>query len=259
MKIEFEHNYQLKVMMQTFTEEFHLETKADVMAWRGQWMDALKTWHSPYKALINVENLKIAQTEEVKDALATMEKFFKGFFLKSAVAYPCRKEAGHEILPFIQMDNEEDALTKVGLNRSSLPKKGDFRSAIQLQNHFRQHVVELNFAEPVVVDSKEKLDILKSKLTNNLMQWHSKWSLLIDCANLEVSADISEQWQIMERFFRGFFMKNIIGYSPKASKEDYPFQVFRARHRAAAQLESEGNFSGDDADCISRKTPVSDP
>lgn len=33
----------------------------------------------------------------------------------------------------------------------------------------------------------------------------------------------------------------------------YPFEVFLARHKAAAQLESEGLFSGEDADCQSRK------
>ena len=48
-------------------------------------------------------------------------------------------------------------------------------------------------------------------------------------------------------------MKKAIGYSPKGIKESYPFEVFRARHRAAAALEAEGAFSGDAADCKSRK------
>src|SRR5690606_2603525 len=107
----------------------------------------------------------------------------------------------------------------------------DFRSAIQIQNHFRQHVMEVGLAGPVVISETEQVQILRSKIMNNLTQWHSKWSLLFDCTNLEIDPATHPQWELMFRAFRGFFMKDVVGYSPKGPKETYPFPVYRARHR----------------------------
>jgi hypothetical protein len=86
------------------------------------------------------------------------------------------------------------------------------------------------------------------------MQWHSKWSLLIDCANLEIAPDAVPAFEKFLTVMGGFFMKAAIGYAPKGASESYPFKVYRARHRAAAELTGEGNFSGDKADCKSRKS-----
>jgi hypothetical protein len=115
-------------------------------------------------------------------------------------------------------------------------------------------VVELSFSADAVIDTKEKLQTLRSKLTNNLMQWHSAWSLLIDCTHLEIAAELHADWELMLKFFRGFFLKEVLGYSPKSKELTYPFQVYRARHNAAGRLEGEGLFSGEDADCKSRKS-----
>jgi len=48
-------------------------------------------------------------------------------------------------------------------------------------------------------------------------------------------------------------MKSIMGINPLEAKENYPFPVYRSRHRAVAQLEKGGVTSGDDANCQSRK------
>ena len=113
--------------------------------------------------------------------------------------------------------------------------------------------MELSFDRDEVVDERSKILALKSKITNNLMQWHSSWSLLIDCTHIEFSPDLSEDVDSMFKFFKGFFMKEVIGYSPKNKDLDYPFKVYRSRHSAAGRLEHEGNFSGEDANCQSRK------
>ena len=57
----------------------------------------------------------------------------------------------------------------------------------------------------------------------------------------------------MEKFLKSFFCKRIIGYAPKISKESYPFETFRSRHLAAAQLEHEGLQSGNVANCSTKK------
>ncbi len=250
MKISFDHNFQKKVMIQSFQEPTVLKTDKDVTAWRGLWMAELKSWHSPYKALIDCSNLSINHDDmQVKAALDRLIKFFEGFFLKKAVGFGYQAGAGHEVLPFKVHADENEALTEVGLNKSNLrPAGGDFRSMIQLQNHFRQHCVELSFSEDVHIDSLEKLSTLRSKLTNNLMQWHSKWNLLIDCHNVKISPDLSDEFLKMERYFKGLFLKRVIGYN-NLSRAAFPFETYRARHKAAAVLEGEGNFSGDDAIC----------
>jgi len=244
-------------MLQTFEEPTVLNSKADVLKWRASWMNALTKWHSPYKLVVDISNLSISDdsvTEEVETAI----KFFKGFFLRSIVGFGLDEAKGHSKLPFDTVVSKDDAYKKIGLRLQQDRDPTDFRSNIQIQNHFRQHVMELSFIDPVKIYSEDQLTVLKSKLTNNLMQWHSKWSLLIDCTNLEIDAARHQDFEKLFKFCNGFFMKEVLGYSPKGKKEDYPFTVYRARHRAAGQLEGEGNFSGEDADCLSRKKPAAD-
>ncbi len=256
MKINFEHDYQQKILNLNFAELTLLQSDADVMNWRQVWLGALKSWHSPYKAIIDGSQLRLAQDADaagIKAALGRMEKVLAGFFLKKAVVWGLESDLA-ALMPFEIFASEEEAWQGVGLRKVKGPVEPvDFRSSIQLQNHFRQHVVEMSFSGDAVLDSKEKLQTLRGKLTNNLMHWHSAWSLLIDCTHLEVHPSLQAEWDTMVKFFRGFFLKEVLGYSPKAKELVYPFQVFRARHNAAGRLEGEGLFSGEDADCKSRK------
>ncbi len=254
MKLDIENDFQQKIMTQAFAEPVTLATPADVQAWRAQWMTALSSWHSPYKLLIDASNVTIAPGDEVKKALDTMVKFFKGFFLRSVVGYGLDPAKGHESLPFTVHPTLEAASEDLGVRTARKRDPTDFRSTIQIQNHFQQHTIELNFADHVVIDSKEKIAALKSKLMNTLMQWHSKWNLLVDCSLLDVSAEMKPELDKMLKVLRGFFMKDVIGYSPRGrNKEQYPFETYLARHKAAAVIEGEGNLSADKADCKSRK------
>ena len=250
-------------MIISFPEVVVIASDKDVMEMRNQWMVALKSWHSPYKALVDLANLSIApatgQEEKVRDAFARMMKFLEGLFLRKAVAFGFDESRGHGVLPFEFAKDEDEAREKVGLREAIVRgAPGDFRSSIQFQNHFRQHTVEMSFSVPVVIESKEQVDILKSKIMNNLMQWHSKWNLLVDCANLEIVESVRPLLAGLEKPLRGFFMKDWVGYSPRGSAEQYPFKTFRARHNAVARLEAEGLFSGDAAQCKSG-APVKKP
>lgn len=256
MSIQFEHDYQNKIMTQAFTTAYVLKNDADVQAWRQMWLDALKSWHSPYKTLIDGRQLSLAadaDKEQLKSAFVRLEKLMSGFFLKKAVVFGVDPELA-AILPFESHIEEDKARDALGIRKASGPREAtDFRSSIQLQNHFRQHVVEMNFSADTVLDSAEKMQILRSKLTNNLMQWHSAWNLLIDCSQLEIKDEVLKDWEAMLRFMKGFFLKEVLGYHPKQKDLKYPFTVYRARHNAAGRLESEGLFSGEDANCQSRK------
>ena len=243
-------------MVQSFEGPTTISSAADVMSWRAQWTAGLKPWHSPYKLVVDCTNLEVATTDaKAVEAFAVMMRFFEGLFLRKAAGFGLDPAKGHQSLPFPVFKSEEEALAELGV-RSGGPRKtpGDFRSSIQIQNHFQQHVVEVGFAEPVLINTRDQVETLKSRLTNNLMQWHSKWSLLFDCTNLQMDPSIHADFAKAERLLRGFFMKTVIGYAPAGPKESYPFPTWRARHAAVAQLEAEGKFSGDDASCRS-KTP----
>ncbi|MBC7659606.1 MAG: hypothetical protein H7249_07845 [Chitinophagaceae bacterium] len=255
MNIKFEHDYQNKIMTQAFVETVVLKTDADVQAWRQLWMDALKSWHSPYKSVIDGRNLTVdssADKDAIKAAFGRLEKLMSGFFLKKAVIFGVDPELA-AVIPFDSFADEDAALEAAGVRTRVAREPGDFRSSIQFQNHFRQHVVEMSFAADAVIDSKEKMQILRSKLTNNLMQWHSAWSLLIDCSQLEIKDECFAEFESMVKFLSGFFLKEVYGYQPKAKDLAYPFKTYRARHNAAGRLESEGLFSGEDANCKTRK------
>lgn len=241
-------------MVITFPESLTITSDRDILELRAAWMEALKSWHSPYKALIDVSNLSVSPSEtdrqKVVNSFERMIKFFEGLFLRKVIAFGFDAGKGHDLLPFEFVESEELAREKVGLREAiNRVAPGDFRSSIQIQNHFRQHTVELSFAAPVRIESPDQVAALKSKLMNNLMQWHSKWNLLIDCANCEVDGSVLQELASLEKTFRGFFMKSWIGYSPRGDAAQYPFKTFRSRHNAVARLESEGLFSGDSAQC----------
>jgi hypothetical protein len=253
MKLSFEHEFQQKIMTQCFQEPLEIKTVGDVNKWRTAWMQELKSWHSPYKLIIDARQLTIAPAPEVHEALTRMFKFFEGLFLKSAIAFT-DNESQLVGLPCEVVKTFEDAQLKAGVRGLRNPNAPvDFRASIQIQNHFPQHVIEVSFSEDVDIKTKEQVLILKSKLTNNLMQWHSKWSLLIDCSRLTIAKDLDSEWQSMTKFLSGFFMKACVGYSPKVEQTDYPFKCFRARHKAVAGLEAEGMFMGNDAHCRTAK------
>jgi hypothetical protein len=251
--LAFEHEYQKKLMIQRFTEPLTIATAQDVQSWRSAWMGALSSWHSPYKVLVDCQHLTVTDTPDVVKGLDLMVRFFKGFFLKKIVGHGFQEGRGHHLLPFLVLPSEDDAAVELGLRVRDTKEPTDLRSSIQFQNHFQQHTIELSFSQPVILATAQDVGVLRSKLSNNLMQWHSKWSLLIDCANLEIAPDARQAFERFLTVMGGFFMKAAIGYAPKGAPESYPFKVYRARHRAAAELTGEGNFSGDKADCKSRK------
>jgi hypothetical protein len=255
LQIKFEHDFQQKIMLQVFTEPTSIESVADVNRWRSTWMQELKSWHSPYKCIVDCSNLKVTSSDAITDAFNRMIKFFEGLFLKTIVVFSDKPDQ-ISTLPFEKVNTFEEAQTKVGVRGMRSPNSPvDFRANILIQNHFAQHVVELSFAEDEVIGTKEQMLALKSKLTNNLMQWHSKWSLLLDCSKIEFDSSILGEWEPLNRYFTSFFMKAVVGYSPKGTIESYPFKVYRSRHKAVAGLEAEGLFMGNDAHCRSSKAP----
>ena len=259
MKLEFEADYRSKILEMKFSESSIIRSREDLQPWKDQWTKALMSWHSPYKALIDCTNLSISPLnasleEQIKKSFETFITFFKGFYLRKVVGFGLDKTKGHNLLPFKVYNLLEDAQSELNIRKDKLSQQSnDFRSSILFDNHFRQHTIEVSFSQQCHITEIEQLTVFKSKLLNNLMQWHSSWNLLIDCSALEVDPKTHKEFESMFKSLKGFFLKKVVGYSPKADKTMYPFVVYKARHRAAAELDSEGNFSGESANCASRK------
>lgn len=255
MILEIENDFKQKIMTMSFKEPVVVDSKASFTEWKQAWLKELASWHSPYKLLLNCSNLRIVHYEGIKGDFDLFYQFFKGFFLRKAVAFGFEGNTSSDIFPFECKETYEEACEAIGIRANKTPvDPKDFRGQIQIENDFRQHVMELSFASPVAIDTIEHVQTLKSKVMNNLMQWHSKWNLLIDCHQLTIAEDMHAPFMDSLNYFKAFFMSTMIGYSPKNPNETYPFKVYRSRHRAVTQLERIGAMSGNEAHCQSKKS-----
>ncbi len=254
LQIDFDHDFQQKLMQQRFGAGSVLHDAAAVRAWRQLWMAQLSSWHTPYKALIDCQHLTVGKDAQLEEALATLVAFMQKLFLRKAVGFNRREGCNHDLLPFAVLVTEAEARQELGLRTRARARGDDLRSQIAIQNHFRQQVVELSFSVPFVLDDDNKLAVLKSKLTNNLMQWHAKWSLLIDCSNFSIDATQRANFAKLESFLRRYFLQKIVGYNRKGVAQDFPFSAFRAKHKAALQLERDTAVAGDEAHCRTKTT-----
>src|SRR4051794_16545916 len=141
MNLQFEHDYQQKIMTQVFAEPTTLATAADVQAWRSAWMGQLSSWHSPDKVLVDCTQLTVGDAPQVAKALDVMVRFFNGFFLRKIVGHGLNDAQGHKHLPFPVLQSIDEAAVELGIRTPKNRAPTDFRSTIHLQNHFQQHTV----------------------------------------------------------------------------------------------------------------------
>jgi hypothetical protein len=255
MEVKFESDYQSRVLQVSFPEGSVIASARDITAWRTQWLKALATWHSPYKALIDFSNVEFTgDRAELAPEIEKMFLFLKGFFLQRSVGCGIKNQAAKKLFPFEIYASYQEAQKAAGVRQGRVASGGDLRQQLHFDNHFPQRVIELTVTEPVVLDSSEKLQVLKSKLINVLMQWHSPWTLLIDCSRLAIPPAQHAAFGEMLHFFKGFFLEEVLGYGSREPKEAFPFPVYRARHIASAKVKSSIPQAGDTANCATRKT-----
>lgn len=259
MKLTFENDFQKKFMIQTFEDDVVFDGKKSLLTWKSKWLEALSKWHSPYKCIVHLPKVggfaEEAAKEEFHNEAKKLIQFFKGFFLIKIVGVYKSENIDEirELFPFEVVENFEMACEKAGYRLQKLSKAAaTLREQIKIENHFRQQVVEMSFDPNTVIQKKSDIAIVKAKLTNNLMQWHSPWNLLIDFDNLEVSEGLEEEINSLIRYLKGFFLKSVTGYGIKGDLTYIPFKIYKSRHKAVALLEREGNFSSDEANCSSR-------
>ncbi|KAB8027964.1 hypothetical protein [Fluviispira multicolorata] len=251
-KIEFENHFSARVLEIFFPEGYHVHSNEDILNLKNLWIANLKSWHSPYTCLIDFRDFDIKP--ELIPAFENTLKFFKNFFMRKIIGF-YEDELKKPHVKIEMIFGYENAIKQTGLARGrGIQKvKGDLRSSIQIDNDFNAHVMEITFAEHVDFSNNADIQILKSKLQNILMMWHTPYSIMFNCVNCTFSPETHSEFVKVERFLKGFFCKAIIGYAPKEAKETYPFITFRSRHLAAASLENSGIDSGEIANCSTRK------
>jgi len=258
MKLIAESDYRAKVLFLSFESLCVLKSPSDVRKLQTEWFEILKTWHSPYKAVIDGRNLKIESQDEfsIKTEFERLKKLLERFFLRKAVAYGVEEKTSSKVFPFENFSTEEEALEALNLRDFSKKNRelSDLRSLIAFDNHFKDETIELSFLAPVYFKEKKDLAILKSKLMNNLMLWHSGWNLLVDCSKFSIEESLFGDFSLFEKSLKGFFLKQVIGYNPSESGLVYPFPVYRSRHKAVLNFEDQSKGKGDVSNCATRKS-----
>lgn len=249
-KIEFENHFALKVVVIYFPNGYHIANETDLTELKNAWTKNLKSWHSPYTCLFDLRNFYI--DKDFEPQFNKLILFFKNFFMRKIIGFYDEKSNKVEV-NFETVLGYEQAAAQTGLARTFDRKATDLRSKIQFDNDFNAHVMEISFISDTDFITKEDIEVLKAKLQNNLMLWHSPYSVIINCINCTFSEEAKNEFTKIEKFLRAFFCKKIIGYSPKEQKEAYPFLTYRSRHLAAGSLENNGLEAGDKANCSTRK------
>jgi hypothetical protein len=253
MKIFFEHHYQKRILEVSFEQGTTLSTLTDIEYLKTEWLNALKTWHSPYKALLNLNGVSFALSTEAYSSLENLLKLLRKFFLKKAVGYSAQSNSN---LPFLVVSSRELALQELGAQKVSAPTKNSlsFRESLVIEHDFFNKIIELSAKEALTFADEDHINILKSKLTNALMQWHSNWSLLINAESISFATELDDLWKKLEKYFSRLFMDKIIVYN--LSPENYaPFQKVRSRHKAISSLKTKDPLvNNNQANCQTRKT-----
>lgn len=252
-KIEFENHFSARVVEIIFPDGFKVTTPEELEELKAAWKANLKSWHSPYTCLFDLRNFTLSQN--MQNEFQKVIKFFGNFFMRKIIGF-CDESSPSSDFGFEIIAGYEKAAAAAGLSKEGKLSRNleDLRSRISIDNDFNAHVMEINFLGDTHFETKEDVEILRSKLKNILRLWHSPYSILVNCVNCTFSEHAKEEFSKLEKFLKGFFCKKILGYAPKADKQTYPFEMVRSRHLAAAQLENEGLQSGAVANCSTKKS-----
>ena len=252
-KIRFENHLSARVVEILFPEGYEIATVEHLEFLKAAWSENLKKWHSPYTALFDVRQFRVAPDQ--KEAFERTIKFFKNFFMKKIVGF-CLEHETRTDFPFEVVPGYEAAALTTGLARGGglVRDLADLRSRIQIDNDFNAHVMEVSFLAETFFETAADVEILRSKIQNILMMWHSAYSVLFNCVNMGFSAEGKLAFARTEKFLKAFFCKEIVGYANKFEKDTYPFKTYRGRHLAAGALEHSGIESGAVANCSTRET-----
>ncbi len=250
-KIVFENHFSLRVVEILFPDGLSIETQEDLLSLKSQWSQNLKSWHSPYTVLIDLRQFSL--NEELLPGFQKIIRFFSNFHMRKIVGFveesSSLPDVGFEII-----NGYEQAAVAVGLKKTVPLNRNveNLRSRILIENDFHAHVMEIQFLAETVFSNSEDILILKDKVKNILRQWHTPYSLLINCVNCTFDEAVHDDFKKFEKFLKAFFCKRVLGYAPKVPRDKYPFDTVRSRHLAAAQLEHEGLQSGSKAHCSSK-------
>jgi hypothetical protein len=234
MDIRFESDFRAKLLLVSFAKAYKINSQQDIDCIKDKWFEELKRWHSPYKALVDCSKLAVADSKLVHLGLEKLIKMLKSLFLIKIAGYGHKPDSGHDHLGFVVHAEQQAALKELAIRSLQRvdKKDGDFRSLIRFENYFPTNLVEISFATKVDFTTKGQVEILKSKMLNNLLLWHDKWNLLVDCSNLEIKQDLFNDFERLFKQMRGFFMLQAVGFTSHHKGASYPMKVFRSRHLA---------------------------
>lgn len=249
-KIDFENHFSARVIEIIFPEGYEIKTRDDLQYLKKKWQENLKSWHAPYTCVFDFRQFHIS--EDFLEDFTKLIKFFEKFHMKKIIGFKDEHSSLPNELPLEIFANYETAIQHTGLTKGSGLKRNieNLRERIVIDNDFQAHVMEISFLTDTTLTTKADIQILKSKIQNILRMWHTPYNILFNCVNLKFSEEAKLAFVSLEKLLKGFFCKDIIGYSSCDDKNNYPFITYRSRHVAAGKLNHTVAHSGDSARCV---------
>ncbi len=246
MGFSFDNNFQKKYFVIQCKENQSFTKAKDFDDLKDAWLQNLGSWHSPYKVVMDFTGVEVAS--ELASKFDFIQKYFTGFHLRKMIGFSSTPNNVLDGLPFSICKSIEDAFTEINIRAPKTVSSGatSLREKLLVRNDFQQNTMEVTSDSEVQINSKEDLQVLRSKIMNALMQWHSPWNLIFDGTAIIFAEGV--QIEPMLKVFKGFHLESVVGYGPKMAK-DLPFHTFRSRHRAMTEIQKTTEASGNQAHC----------
>jgi hypothetical protein len=269
MKIHFENHFSDRLMEISFESNatIAIDSLPRFLELQRRWSDNIMEWHTPYSCLVYIGGLTIAPSTQKE--FARMLTMFRGFHMRKIVGIigPERSEileteksaflaVGFDAL-YSTRDEAIKALGHRGIHGASA-NDGSTRNNIHIENFFDAEYMEISFATPTVMADADDVQELRTRVEYAIHQWHSGYSIVVDCSKLSVASSTYCEFEKMEAFLRAFFCKGFFGYSPREG-ENYPFQIFLAKHLALENVAKGVNSGVRNTPNTSAKQPSTSP
>lgn len=128
---------------------------------------------------------------------------------------------------------------------------------VEFVNHFRERVMEVQLPNGLVLDDEETVRFLSQQWSQNILNWHTPFSCVLDCSHLRIAPGQVKTFQRFINHLRSFSMKKIIGFCESEAQRlelagvELPFDLALGRDtalRAAGFRKRSSATAAEDAD-----------
>ncbi len=233
--IAFTNHFRERVMEVSLPNGLTLYSESDVSHLKETWGKNVLEWHTPYKCIADFSSLDLEQNCTASFVRAI--KHLRSFFMTDLVVC-CGSEAQRDLfrsagLPGKLTLTSEEMRSLAGMTRSrgtASHSRTMNENKMRFSNHFETGVMELQFSDPVRMESDEDVDELLESLESNILKWHRAYTLLVDADCIEDTPTSRTALNRASCLARGFFCQAIHGFGQ--NPKNFSFPIHPTKHKA---------------------------